>query len=166
MAELCNEFELHRTQIARPFTMSLKKMGKYWYGTTQADLHLEIVRYSKANGYPASKATDSICTCANRTFKLETDEVEGAAKRTCTTCGSQHLMGDSAEYIEGAELEPHECVCGSQEFELRSGVALYEQSNDVCWYYIGCRCVRCNLVGVFADWKCEAGDADNFLTQA
>jgi hypothetical protein len=146
--------------------MSLTKKGKFWYGTTRDDVGLEIDRYSKSNGYPARKAADSICSCSNTTFKLETDEEEGAAKRTCTTCGSEHLMGDSAEYIEGAKLERHECVCGSEVFELRSGVALYEQSNDVRWYYIGCRCTKCNLVGVFADWKCEAGDADAFLAKA
>jgi len=35
----------------------------------------------------------------------------------------------------------------------------------VRWYYIACHCVECNLVGVFADWKCEAGDAAAFLAK-
>ena len=47
-----------------------------------------------------------------------------------------------------------------------SGVSVYEGTHDVRWYYIACRCVECNLVGVFADWKCEAGDAATFLAKA
>jgi hypothetical protein len=42
---------------------------------------------------------------------------------------------------------------------------VYEGTHDVRWYYIACRCVECNLVGVFADWKCEAGDAAAFLAK-
>ena len=72
-------------------------------------------------------------------------------------------MGDSESFAADATLEAHECVCDGEAFELSSGVALYEGSNDVRSYYIGCRCSRCDLTGVFADWKCEAGDADEFL---
>jgi hypothetical protein len=35
----------------------------------------------------------------------------------------------------------------------------------VRWYYIACHCFECDLVGVFADWKCEAGDAAAFLAK-
>jgi hypothetical protein len=56
-------------------------------------------------------------------------------------------------------------ACEHEQFQLLSGVALYEDSNDIRWYYIGCLCFSCQLVGVFADWKCEAGDSDAFLTE-
>jgi len=74
-------------------------------------------------------------------------------------------MGDSDEFANDAEFERHACICDAAEFELLSGVALYEDSNDVRWYYIGCQCTHCHLVGVFADWKSEAGDADAFLAK-
>ena len=74
-------------------------------------------------------------------------------------------MGDSADHIEEAVPEAHECVCENEVFELMSGVSVYEGTHDVRWYYIACRCVECNLVGVFADWKCEAGDAAAFLAK-
>lgn len=76
-----------------------------------------------------------------------------------------HLIGDSQDYADEAEFGAHKCICGKEAFELLSGVALYDGSNDVRWYYIGCRCASCNLVGVFADWKCEAGQADLFLSK-
>lgn len=145
--------------------MALQKKGKYWYGSSAEDTQTELVRYSKLNGYTATKFSESVCTCGNRSFKLETDEDEGAAKRICTACEASHLMGDSAEYASGASFESHVCVCDGEAFQLLSGVALYGESNDVRWYYIGCLCTKCNLVGVFADWKCEAGDADAFLAE-
>ena len=74
-------------------------------------------------------------------------------------------MGDNAEHVEEAAPEAHECVCENEVFELMSGVSVYEGTHDVRWYYIACRCVECNLVGVFADWKCEAGDAAAFLAK-
>jgi hypothetical protein len=143
--------------------MSLKKKGKYWYGTTSEDIKAEVVRYSALNGYQAAKFRGAACNCGNRSFRLETDEEAGTARRTCAACGAAHWMGDSSEYANEATPEIHECICGSATFQLMSAVALYEGSNDVRWYYIGCQCTSCNLVGVFADWKCEAGDADKFL---
>lgn len=143
--------------------MTLTRRGRFWYGSTPEDTQVEVRRYSVGNGYEAVKFAASVCACGGRTFRLETDENEGVARRTCTACGTSQLMGDSDEYAEDATLEPHVCVCDAAAFELMSGVALYEGSNDVRWYYIGCQCAACHLTGVFADWKCEAGDADVFL---
>ena len=40
-------------------------------------------------------------------------------------------------------------------FEITVGVALYADSEDVRWLYIGCRCPECNLSGCYGDWKNE-----------
>lgn len=145
--------------------MTLSKRGDYWYGDTTDDLRLEITRYSDQNGYKAKAFASSVCSCGSKIFRLESDENEGVAKRVCGTCGASHLMGDSTEHVEGAKLEDHICVCDGVKFELESAVALYDESNDVRWYYLGCRCPTCSLVGVFADWKCEGGDATAFLAK-
>jgi hypothetical protein len=146
--------------------MALRKKGKYWYGDTLDDVRTEMLRFSKLNGYVAERFAESVCTCGVRVFRLETDDEAGAARRTCTGCGNTHLMGDSAEYADEADLDFHSCVCEAEAFELLSGVALYDDSQDVRWVYLGCRCVACGLVGVFAHWKCEAGDAGEFLAAA
>jgi len=145
--------------------MTLRKKGRFWYGTTAEDVQAEVLRYSTLNGCEAVKFALSACACSGKTFRLETDDDEGVARRTCTSCGTGHFMGDSESFAAEAALEAHECVCDGETFELLSGVALYEGSNDARWHYIGCRCSRCNLTGVFADWKCEAGDADEFLAK-
>ena len=143
--------------------MALTKKGKHWYGTTPEDTQAEIRRYSRLNGYEATRFAASVCACGHRTFKFDTDEDAGVAKRTCAACGSEHLMGDGADYADEATLEGNECLCDGVAFVLVSGVGLYDDSNDVRWVYIGCRCPGCGLTGVYADWKCEAGDADAFL---
>jgi hypothetical protein len=145
--------------------MTLKKKGKYWYGTTAEDVEAEVIRYSTQNVYAATRFRQSRCNCGSVTFKLESDEEVGAARRICTECGMVHLMGDSLEYANEANFDNHVCICGHEKFKLLSGVALYEGSNDIRWYYIGCLCANCQLVGVFADWKCEAGDANVFLAK-
>lgn len=146
--------------------MALKKKGKYWYGDTLDDVRTEMLRYSKLNTYLAERFAGSTCACGGQVFKLESDDEAGAARRTCTGCGNVHLMGDSADYADEADFDNHTCVCDAEAFALLTGVALYAGSEDVRWVYIGCRCVACGLVGVFADWKCEAGDAGEFLAAA
>jgi hypothetical protein len=145
--------------------MAMHKQGKYWYGESPDDTREAVVRYSRENGYEATRFCASTCECGGRTFKLETDEEAGAARRVCAQCDQAVLMGDSAQYADEADFDNHVCVCGEEKFDLLCAVALYEDSNDVRWFYIGCKCTKCNLVGVFADWKCEAGDADEFLAK-
>ena len=54
-----------------------------------------------------------------------------------------------------AEVEECECLCGEAGFEVTAGVALYDDSEDVRWFYVGCRCPACGLVGCYGDWSCE-----------
>ncbi|MEG2278746.1 MAG: hypothetical protein RSC37_01810 [Comamonas sp.] len=145
--------------------MALTKKGEFWYGTTSGDTQAELRNYSVANRHEAVRFASSKCDCGCRTFALQTDEEAGVAIRTCSDCGQEHLMGDSADYVEEATPEAHQCVCENEVFELMSGVSVYKGTHDVRWYYIACHCVECNLVGVFADWKCEAGDAAAFLAK-
>lgn len=142
--------------------MTISKDGEHWYGTDDADIAPAIAHYSQAS-YPATRFMPAACPCGGEGFALDTDEEAGAARRTCSACDAVKLMGDSAEYAPEATFERHSCICGHEVFAITPGVALYADSNDVRWYYIGCRCRACDLVGVFADWKCEAGDADRFL---
>ena len=133
--------------------MALKKKGQFSYGDSQADIRTELDDYAKQNGYPATHFADAACTCAHRTFKLLVDDTEGAAVRECRSCRKSHPIGDSAEYLEEASLEECECPCGSESFEISVGVALYRDSEDVRWIYIGCRCPACGLTACYGDWK-------------
>jgi hypothetical protein len=135
--------------------MALRKKGKYYFGESAADIRPEILRYSKLNGYPATHFADAVCTCGGQLFQLQTDGDAGVAIRICAACQNVHLMGDSAEYLEDAKLDSHECNCLKEVFEITVGVSLYDDSNDLRWLYLGCRCPSCGLTGVYGDWKNE-----------
>lgn len=135
--------------------MALTKRGEYWYGEAQSDISTEILRYSKANTYVAQHFADATCTCGKNVFRLVLDDAEGAAVRFCVACDDEHPIGDSDEYLENADLEDRECVCGAAELEITVGVSLYADSEDVRWLYLGCRCPSCGLTGVYGDWKNE-----------
>jgi hypothetical protein len=124
-------------------------------GDNQSDIRQEVTRYSKANGYVAQHFADASCACGGTLFRLRLDDVEGAAVRYCASCGVEHPIGDSDEYMEEADLDDCACVCGGAEFEITAGVSLYDDSEDVRWLYLGCRCPKCGLTGVYGDWKNE-----------
>lgn len=146
--------------------MALRKRGKWWYGDAQSDIRDELVRYSTENSYVAVHFADAVCGCGGRVFGLMIDDNEGVAVRTCTTCDAgQHPIGDSAEYMEDAELQECACRCKAEAFEITTGVALYEGTEAVKWIYVGCRCVKCGLTGVFGDWKNEFEDYRTLLSK-
>jgi hypothetical protein len=145
--------------------MALQKRAQYWYGDTQSDLHAEITRYGKLNGYIPTQFASAVCVCGANTFRLRLDDNEGAAVRICSKCGTVHPIGDSDEYLAEAELEDRECICGGDLFEITVGVALYDGTEDVKWLYLGCRCPGCSMVGCYGDWKNEFLDYHKLLAR-
>ena len=135
--------------------MALQQNGNYRYGDSQADLREELSNFSRACGYPATHLADAICVCGGRIFTVLLDDDEGVAIRVCRSCGVRHEIGDSKEYLADAEPEECQCPCGGEAFEVTAGVALYAQSEDVRWFYLGLRCVACRLTAVYGDWKNE-----------
>jgi hypothetical protein len=97
------------------------------------------------------------------------DDAEGAAVRSCSSCGLAHPIGDSDEFLEDAELGTCACPCGAEEFEIAAGVALSEAASDqqrraVKWLYLGCRCTACGLTAVYGDWNNEHEDYRSLLS--
>jgi hypothetical protein len=134
--------------------MALQKRGKYYYGDSQSDIRQEITRLS-AEGDLASEFADAVCRCGGKLFRLRMDDAQGAAVRICAACAHEHPIGDSDEYLAEAELDDCVCVCDGDQFEITVGVALYDDSEDVKWLYVGCRCPSCGITGVYGDWKNE-----------
>ena len=145
--------------------MGLHKRGKYRYGDGQSDIREEVTRYSKHNAYVAQHFADAACRCGAKVFQLLLDDNEGAAIRRCTACSTEHPIGDSADYLDDAELEECACPCGAEDFEITVGVSRYEESEHVKWLYLGCRCPSCGLVAVYGDWKNEYEGYRDLLAQ-
>jgi len=134
--------------------MVLKKRGDNFFGENQSDIPEVLKTYSQ-NGYLTEHFQDAACSCGHKLFRLFVDDNEGAATRICELCKHEHPIGDSADYLEDAELEECECPCGHGLFEITAGVSLYSDSDDVRWLYLGCRCPKCGLTACYADWKNE-----------
>ena len=145
--------------------MTLRKRGKYRYGDIQIDIREEIARYSESNAYKADHYADCLCECEGRAFRLLLDDETGAAVRRCVSCSAEHPIGDSDEYLAEAELGECACPCAGEEFEITVGVSLYEGSEDVKWFYLACRCLKCGLVAVYGDWKNEFEDYRGLLAR-
>lgn len=141
----------------------LKKKGKFYYGDNHNDIRECIAAYSKKNEYIAEHFKDAECSCGNTVFALKLDDEEGAAVRICDKCKKEHPIADSGDYLEDAELDECQCPCEAERFEITAGVSLYEDSEDVKWMYIGCRCVHCGLTAVYGDWKNEYSGYKNLL---
>ncbi len=121
-----------------------------------------LERYARGS-YPIHHVAEAVCACRKRTFSLHVDDDVGVAVRTCLACGVAHAMGDSAEYLDEAELDECACPCKSEAFAITVGVSLYADSDDVRWVYIACTCAKCGLAAVYADWKNEFDDYRKFL---
>ena len=143
--------------------MSLHHRDDQTYADSQGDIPAALVQYSQAKGYPAEKFADAVCDCGSQLFELHVDEQQGVGGRICVRCEHQHVMADGENYIEEAELEVCECLCGESAFEITVGVALYADSEDVRWLYIGGRCPTCGLTGCYAAWKNEYPDYQELL---
>lgn len=141
----------------------LRKKGKYQIGDNHDDIQASIVAFSKKNKIPATLFKNILCDCGSETFLVALDEDQGAAIRRCVKCEEERPIGDSEDYLEEAEIDVCECVCGESGFQLSVGLALYAESDDVKWLYIGCRCGECGITGVYGDWKNEYPDAREFL---
>jgi hypothetical protein len=137
--------------------MALRTRGKWRYGDSQGDIRAEIIRYSKNVGYPAEHFADAVCgQCGGKVFALHLDDTAGVASRVCIACHTQpHPIGDSAEFMDDADVEQCACPCGEEAFEITVAVSLYADSEDVRWLYVGCRCPKCGLTAVYGDWKNE-----------
>lgn len=126
--------------------------------TKKDTLRAELTRYAKANGYAAHHVADAKCTCGSITFRLLLDDTAGAAVRVCESCKTKHPMGDSADFLDDADLDECQCPCGKEVFAISVAVSLYRGSDAVRWIYVGCRCAACGQEAVYGDWKNEHDD--------
>jgi hypothetical protein len=68
----------------------IDRTGEWWTGEDFGDL-AEYLRIVTAEGNPADRVLQSVCTCGGTTHRLEADPVESAARRTCAG-PSTHLL--------------------------------------------------------------------------
>ncbi|MET4027387.1 hypothetical protein ABIE59_002922 [Marinobacter sp. MBR-99] len=115
------------------------------------ELEKEIQRYSKLNGYPMDAYEPLVCSCGCRELQLFSDDDEGGAFGICTKCEAEIDIENSKGFME--DTVQNLCRCDNDRLELGVGRAYYPDTSDARWVYVGARCGKCNLLGVYVDWK-------------
>lgn len=85
----------------------IDRTGQWWTGEDFADL-AEYLRVITAEGYPADRILQSVCSCGGRTHRLPADPFEGVAQQSCVRCGTSAFIADSEEQWSEAQPEPWE----------------------------------------------------------
>ena len=134
--------------------MTIDTSGKWWKGSAAEDLH-EYLSALSSSSYPVHEFRLARCGCGELRFKLEVEQDEGIAKRTCTQCNVEHMICDSAEHHEpGQRLKKFRCItCKGGIANIAVGFSLYEDKQAVRWLYVGNRCAACGILGSMVDWK-------------
>jgi hypothetical protein len=135
------------------------------FGTAE-DLR-EYLRAYSAEAYPIDEFRLARCGCASVEFKLEADDNEGVARRTCAKCKKHHFICDSEEFWGDADPTAWKCIeCQSAVTNIGVGFSLYDAvEQDVRWVYIGVRCAKCSVLGCFAGWKVGYGPSRELMDQ-
>lgn len=146
---------------------AIRRRKGYRYGDGIAELRAEVARYAAANSHPIGADHAVACKCASkRGHRLTVDDDEGAAMLTCCGCDARGFVADSEQYLSPGAMHPdlfRECICRARAFEVLVGAALYEESRDVRWWYVGARCLRCGCLGVYGDWKDDGAPWEDAL---
>ena len=145
--------------------MAIDTTGKWWIGEQADDLKEYLEAYS-AETYPTTEFRLSKCDCGSLEFRVEADDDEGVARRTCVKCRKKQFICDSGEFWEDAEPESWKCVeCKSRSANLGVGFSLYDDG-EVRWVYLGVRCSKCGVLGCFAGWKIGYSPSRHLLDQS
>jgi hypothetical protein len=94
------------------------------------------------------------------------------AQRVCVNCGAESFICDSERYWDEGKSDECGCPCGEDEFELAVGFshvdAITEEGKTfrtIKWITVGARCVKCGILGVYADWKIDYDPCDHLYGQ-
>jgi hypothetical protein len=145
--------------------MTIDTSGRWWKGTEFADI-AEYLRIYTADAYPAHEIVQSVCSCGQTVFRVEGDRDQGCVRRTCVACKASAFICDSGEIWDEAEPTKLVCrPCRGRLFEVGIAFSRHEDG-DVRWITTGERCVKCGVLGSFADWKIDYSPTDHLLAQA
>ena len=135
--------------------MSIDASGKWWVGTSPEDIKGFVEAYGTQCSYAVHEFRLAKCASGSVDFRLDADDTEGVAKRTCAKCSRKHFLCDSEEFAEEAEFEHWSCECGSEVTNIGVGFSLRKKGGEIRWLYVGCRCAKCGILGCFAGWKID-----------
>lgn len=148
--------------------MTIDRTGEWWTGTEAADIgpYLNDL-VAEEESLPIDQFKLARCACGSLEFRVLGDGDEGCAQRTCVACNTAHYICDSAKYWSEATPQKLACAeCKSDAFNVGVGFALRRgKQPELHWITIGERCVKCGVLGSFADWKIDYSPSIQLLDQ-
>ena len=81
--------------------MAIDKTGKWWKGSSAADIDAYLVELNEG-GYLPDRFVHSACACGAARFRVQADPEEGFAQRTCAECGRSQVMLDGEDVASAA----------------------------------------------------------------
>jgi ribosomal protein S27AE len=155
--------------------MALRRSKIVWEGETwsKGDTLDDLDAYLRSRMFspePDDRFVHPVCKqCGGDVFSLEGDG--HGMRRWCGECvfaededddAAGHFICESGEFWDEAEADDYHCPC-RQSSLFRVSVAFNHvsvQRRDangslvrmVKWIYVGGMCVRCGVVGLYADW--------------
>lgn len=111
----------------------------------------KIEDYAASHGLSVDLIEKKTCECGSELFALYSDDLEGGAYIVCSHCGKEEDIHSSREYMENKEQNV--CNCNQEHLQISIGVSYFEGSTDPRWIYVGARRPKCELAGVYVDWK-------------
>ncbi len=141
----------------------LDKSGQWWKGATPGSIREYLDRYM-ADSYPMHEFRLARCDCGSDRFRLDADDCEGVARRTCTDCAESRFICGSEQYAEEAELEHWMCAdCESDVCNAGVGFSIPNNGKWVRWLDVGVRCDNCGILGCFVGWDADGTPAAELL---
>lgn len=150
-------------------------------GESVADLDAYL-RKKMGRSEPDDRFVHPVCKkCGGDVFSLEA--TDDAAMRTCVKCITDdsidseeaiHFVCDSEEHWAEAETGECVCPCGKcEEFRLSVGFSHVDVGDRngrvkrmVKWIFVGGMCVRCGVVGLYADWEIDYAPTSRLYKRA
>lgn len=152
--------------LVKLFIKPIDKSGEWWLGFSP--FHLEeylCALVNEENGYPIGAFRLAKCECGSDKFLLFADRDQGVARRICIKCKNKHFICDSEEFWKEASPTQWKCIeCGSKYANIGVGFSLHDDG-EVRWIYVGQRCIGCNVLGEYVDWKIDYGPSKQLLDQ-
>ena len=148
--------------------MAIDKSGDFWTSPDAGDIERFLNDLAAEEGsIPINRFRAARCACGSIEFRLRGDDEEGCAERVCVACKMARFICDSADYWSEAEPERLVChVCDNDTFNIGIGFSLEKgKGPDVQWVTVGERCVKCGVLGSFADWKISYSPSAHLMDQ-
>lgn len=139
--------------------MAIDKSGKWWKGSTQADI-LEYLNELNPGGYAVDEVLPQTCECGGSTFRVHRNIDQELCYLVCSVCRSKTFVTDAEEYDLGEGYDLIKCSCGNTRMRVFLGVHSIDDIFIANWMSLGVMCAKCGILGMPLDWEFDTDKSE------